>query len=100
MAGPYSNAEGYAIMAAKLGFLGIMWFAIVFVYIILAVSMPAITGLVTESANTLQAQSTMSNYPGTLAFLQAFPLVVWFIPGGVGFVATVVYMKLRPILRG
>ena len=69
------------------------WFIVIFVYVILAAAMPAITGLSGDTVDTLDAEHTMSNYPGTLEFLQAWPLLVWFIPGGVGIVVTAVYLK-------
>jgi len=82
-------------MAKKIGYMILMWFMISFVYVILAASMPALTQMSGEAATTMTATSNMTNYPGTMAAVQAFPVYVWFIPGGVGIIATAVFLKSR-----
>ena len=83
-------------MGKKIGYIFATWFFVIFVYVILANASPAITALTSESAATMQSTSNMTNYPGALEFVQSFPLMMWFIPGGVGMVATFVFLKMRP----
>ena len=80
-------------MGKKIGYLIMTWVFVSLAYVILAVSMPALTELSDLAAVTMAASSNMTNYPGTIEAVQSFPLYVWFIPGGVGFIATVVFMK-------
>ncbi len=80
-------------MAKAIGYIALTWFFTIFVYIILAAIMPAFTGITSEAATNLQATSNMTNYPGMLAGVQAAPVYVWFIPGGIAIVATIVFLK-------
>ena len=80
-------------MGKKIGFVVLTWFLVSFCYIIIAAAMPAMVTITTGAATSLSATSNMSNYPGTLQVVQAAPVYLWFIPGGVGLIATVVFLK-------
>lgn len=82
-------------MSKKIGGIVLTWFAVIFVYIIIASAMPALLSITGTSAADMQVSSNMTNYPGMLAAVESFPVYVWFIPGGVGFVATVVFLRRR-----
>lgn len=74
----------------KLFVFGIIWGVIILAYIVLAVAMPAITDITATSA---AAMGDTSGLPGVKEGVQAFPVYVWFIPGGVGIIATVILLK-------
>ena len=80
-------------MSKKIGFLAGMWFAIVFLYIILAVTITPVIELKDVTVNTISASSNVSNYPGTIELFNFFPVLAWFIPGLVGLVATAVVLR-------
>lgn len=80
-------------MAKTIGYIALTWFFTIFAYIILAAGMPAFASITNEAATNMQATSNMTNYPGMLAGVQAAPVYVWFIPGGVAIVATLVFLK-------
>ena len=80
-------------MSRKIGYTILAWVMVIFVEIIIAAMMPALTGISGSAAAALVAGSDMSNYPGTLPMVQAFPVYVWFIAPAAGFVATAVFLK-------
>jgi len=80
-------------MGSKIVQLGIIWLLTVFVYIILAVCMPAINELVGVSSAALDASANMTQFPGTKEGIETFPVYVFFIPGFVGIVTTVIMLK-------
>lgn len=80
-------------MTSKIGGLIITWVVIVFLYIVLAASMPGINDIISEASAALTATSNMTNYPGTKEAIDSAPVWLWFIPGGIGFIATVVMLK-------
>jgi len=80
-------------MAKKFGYIVLTWFFTIFAYVILAVSMPAFTGITTEASNSMQSTSNMTNYPGTLAAVDSAPVYIWFIPGGVAIIATIAFLR-------
>jgi hypothetical protein len=80
-------------MGKKMFYVAMVWFFTIFVYIILAASMPALKSITGEASTLLTATSNMSNYPGTLAAVDSAPVWLWFIPGFVSIVATVVMLK-------
>lgn len=80
-------------MAKKIGYILLTWFLVIFVYIILAASMPGIRSLTTETETTLQSSVNMTHFPGILEVVQTAPLWIWFIPGAVGLIATGVFLK-------
>ncbi len=80
-------------MAKKIGYTIAAWLFVIFAYVILASSYTGLVDITTEAADTMAATSNMSNYPGTYEAVSAFPVYVWFIPGGVGLIATVVFLK-------
>jgi hypothetical protein len=69
------------------------WGAIFLSYIILAVTMPIHNQIATDVGAALSASSNMSNYPGSLGAVGVWPVVAWFIPGGIGIVATAIFLK-------
>ena len=73
--------------------LGIMWVVVIFAYIIMAAIMPAFTDIVSTANTTIQASANMSNLPGTMGVVQTAPVWIWFIPGVVGLVSTVVMLR-------
>lgn len=77
----------------KIGVLILIWAAVSLAYVIIAFAMPSVQDLTDNTATELQATSNMSNYPGTLEAVNAFPLFAWFIPGAVGIGATVWMLK-------
>ena len=80
-------------MGKKIGAIITIWFLMSMVYVLLTAMMPALTGITGGAATTMAASSNMTNYPGTLEAIQAFPVYVWFIPGGLAFIATVATLK-------
>lgn len=80
-------------MAKKLAYVALTWGMIILVYIILAVLQTPIQTITAGASSNLTATSNMSNYPGALEVVDMFPLIVWFIPGLVGIVATAVFLK-------
>jgi len=80
-------------MMNKVGALIVIWAFISIVYIAIAILMPTIQNVASTTATTINASSNMTNYPGTLETVQVFPLIAWFIPGGVGIAATVWMLK-------
>lgn len=79
----------------KVGRLFLVWAVISILYVIIALIMPTIQDVATDTATTINASSNMSNYPGTLETVQSFPLIAWFIPGAVGIAATVYMLKFE-----
>lgn len=73
--------------------LGIMWLCIIVVYIMLAFLYPVFTDMASAGVSGLEATSNMSNYPGAKEAVQTSPLWIWFVPGGIGFIATVVIIR-------
>lgn len=72
----------------------IIWAAVIFAYIILTAAMPAINEIVETTNSTLTATSNMSNYPGTQEAILYAPMWIWFIPGLVGVVSSVIIFKM------
>lgn len=73
--------------------LGIMWLLIIVVYIMLAFLYPVFTTMASTGDALLVATSNMSNYPGSREVVQTSALWIWFVPGGIGFIATVVVIR-------
>lgn len=74
---------------------GLVWALVVSVYIVLAGIAKVHTGISQEAVAVVTASANMSNQ-GNVWLTQAFniwPVVMWFIPGGVGLVATVIYLR-------
>lgn len=80
-------------MSKKIGIVFTIWLCAIGAYIILSVAYPAITGLISSAASTMSSSSNMSNYPGMLSAVEAAPVYLWFIPGGVAFIATAVLLR-------
>ena len=71
----------------------LVWAVISLMYVILAITMPTIQSFSDSTAATINTSSNMSNYPGSLETVRAFPLFAWFIPGGVGIAGTVYFLR-------
>ena len=80
-------------MIQIIGKIVVTWFIVIFAYIVLAVTMPGITSITNSTATALDATSNMTNYPGTKQLIQAYPVWVWLIPGGLGLCATAVFLR-------
>ena len=79
--------------------LGVVWLFVIVAYLILAVTMPAGRELVSQAATDLAASANMSNFPGTQGFVESSPVWIWFIPGLVGIIITVVTLKKSDDIR-
>lgn len=82
-------------MLQKLGYLALMWIAIIFAYIMLANMFPAFTSITSNATALMQSTSNMSNYPGSLDVVRTSPLWIWFIPGGLGICVSVVWLRQK-----
>ena len=80
-------------MGNKIVAFGIIWILVIFAYIILAVTMPAINDLVGVSSAALDASANMTQFPGAKEGVETFPVYVWFLPGFAGIVTTVIVLK-------
>lgn len=80
-------------MSKKLFALAIIWAAGIFAYIMLGFLMPVWLTLSSNATAAMDATANMSNFPGTKEMVQSSPVWVWFIPGSVIVVATVVMLK-------
>jgi len=81
-------------MTNKIFWVVFIWFAVVVAYIFLAISMPAQNEIIVSVNTTLASGSSgnMSNFPGTQEVIQTAPVWLWFIPGLVGIVSTVMVL--------
>jgi hypothetical protein len=79
-------------MTNKIIGLGLIWLFVITAYIILAISMPAIRELSTEASTQLTASANMSNFPGAQEAVDSSPYYLWFIPGTVGMITTVMFL--------
>lgn len=61
-------------------------------YVLLLISQPILNST-TQSANASMTAGQIASYPETQAFLEGFPLYIWFVPGAFGVVATVIILK-------
>jgi len=77
----------------KLKYVAVTWLLVIFAYIILAVMMPVLTGMAGNASTELQATSNMSAYPGMLGVIETSPIWMWFVPGGIGIIATAIFLK-------
>lgn len=88
-------------MAKKIGNIILLWIAIFWCYILLANMYPAFTTITASAQSaTVAASSNASARVGAVEFMGVMPLIVWFIPGGLGMLATVVYLKAPQLLGG
>jgi type II secretory pathway component PulF len=71
----------------------LIFVVVVAVYIMMAVMMPAINDISTAAADSLDATSNMSNYPGTEEVVRSSGWWLWAVPGVVGIIATAVMLK-------
>ena len=78
----------------------LIWLAVIASYIGLAATHPAQLQLIQEASADLAASANMSNFPGTKELVDAWPMLVWFIPGIVGGVLTVMTLLKRDEATG
>lgn len=77
----------------KIILIGAVWAIIIFAYIIMAVTMPAIGELSSLASTDIQASANTSQMPGIVGAVESAPVYLWFIPGGIGLIVTVVTLK-------
>ena len=82
-------------MANKLITVGIIWASVIVTYLIFAFTIPMYTEIVNDTLVSYNATANMSHFPGTYAATAAAPVYLWFIPGPVGLIATVVVLKRK-----
>lgn len=81
-------------MAKKIGNIVLLWLAIIGAYILLANIFPVFTTLTYEAqAETVASTANATSRVGAVEFMGMMPLLIWFIPGLLGVIATVVYVK-------
>lgn len=73
--------------------LAVIWIATTFMYIFLAVGMPVIVEITEVSTAEMHATACMTQFPGTVEAVESAPVWMWFIPGLVGIVATVILLR-------
>ncbi|MFC1904655.1 hypothetical protein ACFLXT_02710 [Chloroflexota bacterium] len=80
-------------MADKITNMLIVWGAVIFAYIVLAVTMPVHQEMVATSRADMAASANLSNMPGIDAAVASSPVWLWFIPGLVGLVVTAIMLR-------
>lgn len=68
---------------------------VILAYIILGFTHSAQQQIVTSASASINASANMSNIPGTLEVVDAWPTLVWFVPGIVG-LGVSVWILLKP----
>ena len=82
-------------MAKKFGYIILLWFFIGFAYMMLAAAYPAIQTLVADSSAWIGANTTATDFPGAKAAIDLALVWLWFIPGLVGIITSVIVLKRR-----
>jgi len=82
-------------MADKLITVGIIWAAVLVAYLILGFTMDMHNQIISDTLASYNATANMTNFPGMYDATASAPVWLWFIPGPVGMVATVVVLKKR-----
>lgn len=77
----------------KVGWVIVVWIGVIISYVILTAAMPAVNSLVQTANTTMAAASNMTNYPGTQDAILTAPLWLYFLPGGIGLVLTIIILK-------
>ena len=77
----------------KFVLLGAMWAIIILVYVLMTVLMPAMNELSSLASTDIQASANTSQMPGIVGAVESSPVWLWFIPGGIGIVVTVIALK-------
>lgn len=80
-------------MLKKIFWIGVVWVAVIFTYIIMTAAMPAFLSIIETTNTTLTATSNMSNYPGLQDSIESAPLWLYLIPAGIGGIITVIILK-------
>lgn len=75
-------------MKNKFVMIFVVWIVVIVTYLFMAAVMPAGRELVEEAATQINASANMSNFPGTLEFVESSPVWIWVIPGLVGIIYT------------
>ena len=73
----------------------IITLVVIVAYIGLALTHPAQRQLAEQAGTDIAASANMSNQPGAKEFVDAWPTLVWFIPGIIGGVLVVITLLKR-----
>jgi len=85
--------EGGLNKMSSIGKVSIVVVFVVIVYLLMLVLMPIFTDLASTANNTMASTSNVSNYPGAQEGIVAAPLLLWFVPAGIGGIAVVLILK-------
>ena len=69
------------------------WVMISLAYIIISFIQPTVQSISDSTWATVNASSNLSNYAGTGESIQLFPFFMWFVPGTIGIVTTVIVLR-------
>ena len=67
----------------------------VLVYLIMPALMAAINPIVDISVESMNSTSNMTNYPGMIGATESMPLIMWFVPGVICAVLSVLILKYK-----
>ena len=82
------------MLGNKFIFLFVMWLVIIGTYVVIGFFMPAINDITAVAQTELNASANMSHFPGVIEAVQMYPVFfVWFVPGLVGIILTVIELK-------
>ena len=82
-------------MTNKIFTLAIIWGAVIFAYLLLGFTMGMHNQIVSDTLTSFNASANMTLFPGTYEAVASAPVWLWFIPGPVGIVVTVIILKRR-----
>ncbi len=82
-------------MGKKVLWLVALWAAVVVAYVFLAAAMPAIRDLSSQAVVDMNASANMSQQPGAVGAVETAPIWVWFIPGTIGGVFSVIILSKK-----
>jgi len=82
-------------MGNKIFLMAIIWGAVLVAYIMLGLLMPMHQQIMNESLVSFNATANMSHFPGTYDAVASSSVWLWFIPGPVGLVVSVIMLKRR-----
>jgi len=77
----------------KLGGVVIIIGLVIVVYLLLLVVMPVMVDIIATSNATMTASSNLTNYPGATESMIATPWVLFFVPGVIGIIVIVIYLR-------
>ena len=65
------------------------------VYLLMLVTVPVISGLISTANTTAAASVNITNLPGSTSFLLSIPWILWFVPAVIGLVAVIIILRAR-----